>query len=202
MSNFLHRINPFYKFVVVAGLATGLTFVHSFVINMWIFAITVFLFLLGTKLDTWWRAVKISIPLILVGFSIFMSGAIWGGDETARFGTVTVSSAQSGLNMLSRFFSFTGFGLLLSLTTDSFDLVKAMQKNGKLPRKFAYGMMAAINMIPLMISEYRNARLAFAVRGASAGPLSPKVLFAMLVNCFRWSEMLATAMHSRGFHED
>jgi len=194
-------VNPFYKVVVVAGLATGLTFVHSFTINMWIFAITVLLFLLGTKPDTWWRALKISIPLVMVGFSIFMSGLVWG-DETARFGTVTVSSAQSGLNMLSRFFSFTGFGLLLSLTTDSFDLVKAMQKNGKLPRKFAYGMMAAVNMIPLMVSEYKDARLAFAVRGTRTGPLSPKVLFSMLVNCFRWSEMLATAMHSRGFHED
>jgi len=201
MSNFLHRINPFYKFVVVAGLATGLTFVHSFTINMWIFAICLLLLLIGTKPDTWWRALKIFIPLMMIGFSVFMSGAVWA-DQTARFGTVTVSSAQSGLNMLARFFSFAGLGLLISLTTDSFALVKTMQKNGRLPRKFAYGMMAAVNMVPLMAAEYKNARLAFAVRGASAGPLSPKVIFAMLVNCFRWSEMLATAMHSRGFHED
>lgn len=201
MSDFLHRINPFYKFVVIATLATGLTFVHSFTVNMWIFILCVGLILLGTKPATWWRALKIFLPLILIGFSIFMSGAIWS-EQTARFGTVTVSSAQSGLNMLARFFSFAGLGLLISLTTDSFLLVKAMQKNGKLPRKFAYGIMAAINMVPLMKTEYQNARLAFAVRGTNAHPLSPKVIFAMLVNCFRWSEMLATAMHSRGFHEE
>jgi len=76
-----------------------------------------------------------------------------------------------------------------------------MEKDGRLSRKFAYGMMAAINLIPHMKSEYQNARLAFAVRGANVGPLSTKVIFAMLVNCFRWSEMLSIAMHSKGFHE-
>ena len=200
MSQFLHKINPFYKFLVVAGLATGLTFVHSYTINMWIFAICLILLFLGTKPDTWWRALKIFVPLIMIGFSVFMSGAIWA-DQTTQFGTVTVSSAQSGLNMLARFFSFSGLGLLISLTTDSFELVKSMQKNGRLPRKFAYGIMAAIHLIPHMKAEYKNARLAFSVRGVRAGPLSPKVLFSMLVNCFRWSEMLAIAMHSRGFHE-
>ena len=202
MSNFLHRINPFYKFVVIAGLATGLTFVHSFVINLWVFVISILLLLVGTKPTTWWRALKIFIPLAVVGFGIFMSGVFWGEPQVSQFGTVTVSTTQSGLNMLSRFISFAGLGLLISLTTDSFELVKAMKKNGKLPRKFAYGMMAAINMVPLMKTEYQNARLAFAVRGANAGPLSLKVIFAMLVNCFRWSETLATAMHSRGFHEE
>ena len=201
MTNFLHKLNPFYKFIAICLIATGLTFIHSFTINMWIFGISVFLLLMGTKPATWWRALKIFIPLAVIGFGIFMSGLIWGNNSTPEFGTVTVASTQSGLNMLSRFASFAGLGLLISLTTDSFALVKSMEKDGRLSRKFAYGMMAAINLIPHMKSEYQNARLAFAVRGANVGPLSTKVIFAMLVNCFRWSEMLSIAMHSKGFHE-
>ena len=201
MTNFLFKVNPFYKFVVIGGIATGLTFVHSFAVNMWIFGICIALLITGSTPKTWWRFLKIFIPLSIVGFGMFMSGVLWGDSTGSELGTVTVASLQSGYNMLSRFFSFTGLGLLLSLTTDSFELVKAMQKNGRLPRKFAYGMLAAFNLIPHMKSEYQNARLAFAVRGASAGPLSTKVLFSMLVNCFRWSEMLSTAMYSRGFHE-
>ena len=160
------------------------------------------LFLIGTTPHTWLRALKIFIPIAVMGFSIFMSGVIWGaGGEVDQFGGLGLENTQSGLNMLARFFSFAGLGLLISLTTDAFELMKAMQKKGKLPRKFAYGMLAALNLLPHMKTEYQNARLAFMVRGVSVGPLSTKVLFAMLVNCFRWSEMLATAMHSKGFHE-
>jgi len=201
MTNFLYKFNPFYKFLVIGIIATGLTFVHSFSINMWVFVSCIILLLIGTKPKTWWRAFKIFLPLAVIGFGIFMSGFIWGNSNDATFGTLTLASTQSGLDMLARFFSFAGLGLLISLTTDSFELVKSMQKNGRLSRKFAYGMLAAVNLIPHMKAEYQNARLAFAVRGASVGPLSIKVLFAMLVNCFRWSEMLATAMHSRGFYE-
>ena len=202
MTDFLHRLNPFYKFVVIAAIATGLTFIHSFYINMGVFVLCVLLLLVGTKPTTWWRALKIFAPLALIGFSVFMSGFLWGDTSGAEhLGTLRMRSTQTGFNMLSRFISFAGLGLLISLTTDAFALVKAMQKNGRLPRKFAYGMLAALNLVPHMKAEYDAARLAFAVRGAAALPLSPKVIFAMLVNCFRWSEMLSVAMHSKGFKD-
>ena len=201
MTDFLHRLNPFYKFVAIGFIATGLTFVHSFTINMWVLGLSIALFIIGTKPRLWWRALKIFIPLTVIGFGIFMSGLLWGDPSQSEFGTITLASTQSGLNMLSRFFSFAGLGIIISLTTDPFSLIKSMQKDGHLPRKFAYGIMAAINLIPHMKAEYQNARLAFAVRGVRVSVLSTKVIFAMLVGCFRWSEMLAIAMHSKGFYE-
>ena len=185
--------------MVVAIVSIILTFIQSYVINMSIFAISTGLLIIGSTPKTWLKALKIFIPIATIGFSIFMSGLIWGADQLGGLG---LENTQSGLNMLARFFSFAGLGLLLSLTTDSFELIKAMQKNGRIPRKFAYGLLAALNLLPHMKAEYHNAQLAFKVRGMKAGPLSTKVLFAMLVNCFRWSEMLAIAMYSKGFHED
>ena len=201
LSEFLHRVNPFYKFLIIGLVATGLTFVHSYRINFMIVGICIGLFLIGSRPATWMRGAKIFIPIGILALSVFMSGVIWGTDPDVQFSGLAQANTQSGINMVSRFFSFASLGILLSTTTDSFELVKAMQKNGKLPRKFAYGMMAAINLIPHMKVEYQNARLAFAVRGASVGPLSMKVIFSMLVNCFRWSEMLAIAMHSKGFYK-
>lgn len=168
---------------------------------MWVFKISIALLIIGTKPHIWWQALKIFTPLAVIGFGVFMSGVLWGNPSEPEFGVVILATTQSGLNMLSRFASFAGLGLVLSLTTEPFALIKSMQKDGHLPRKFTYGMMAAINLIPHMKSEYQNARLAFAVRGVHVGPLSTKVLFAMLVNCFHWSEMLSIAMHSKGFHE-
>ena len=101
-----------------------------------------------------------------------------------------------------RFFAFAGLGLLFSLTTNPYDLVKAMQKNAKLPRKFAYGMLCAINLMPYIKSEYNNAKLAFQVRGVRVSAFSIKPVFSMLVNCFRWSEVMSIAMFSKGFHEE
>ena len=201
MSEILHKLNPFFKFITISLIATGLTFVHSFTINMWVFGISIASLIVGTKPHIWWRALKIFIPLAVIGFGIFMSGYLWGDASDSEFGTVTLSSTQSGLNMLSRFISFAGLGLIISLTTDSFSLIKAMQKNGHLPRKFVYGLFAALNLIPHMKAEYNAARLAFAVRGATVSPFSLKVIFAMLVNCFRWSEMLSMAMQSKGFKD-
>jgi len=201
MSDFMHKINPFYKFITITMLATILTFVHSYTINMIIFTISILLLILGTKPKTWFIALKFMIPFSIMAFGVYMSGVLWRVQAVEGIGTALTSKQQTGLDMLSRFICFASLGLLISLTTDSFELVKSMQKHGKLPRKFAYGILAAINLVPHMKQEYNNAKLAFSVRGVRVGPLSPKVLFSMLVNCFRWSEMLSIAMHSKGFHE-
>jgi len=201
MSELLHKLNPFYKFLIVTLFATVLTFIHSFEVNALIFLTSLLLIIIGTKPKTWIKAIKILFAVSFVAFSIFMSGALWSSDHGNHLGSLTLASTQTGLNMLSRFFSFTGLGMLLTLTTDPYELVISLQKDAKLPRKFAYGMMAAIHLVPHMRTEYENARLAFRVRGQSAHPFAPKVIFSMLVNCFRWSETLSIAMISKGFSD-
>ena len=201
MSELLHKLNPFYKFLIVTLLATVLTFIHSFKVNILIFVGSLLLIIMGTKPKTWIKAIKILFAVGFIALSIFRSGNLWSGEHGNHLGSLTLESTQTGFNMLSRFFSFTGLGMLLALTTDPYELIKSLQTDAKLPRKFAYGMMAAIHLVPHMRSEYENARLAFRIRGQNAHPLAPKVIFSMLVNCFRWSETLSIAMISKGFYE-
>jgi len=202
MSDFLSRLNPFYKFVFVVVVSTALAFTRLMWLNVWVFAACMFLLVLGAKPRQWLRAIKFLIPVAFFAFSIFMTGARFGGEATGGFGVARLAGTHAGLNMATRFFAFAGLGLLFSLTTNPYDLVKAMQKNAKLPRKFAYGMLCAINLMPYIKNEYINAKLAFQVRGVRVGVFSIKPVFSMLVNCFRWSEVMSIAMFSKGFHEE
>ena len=202
MSDFLSALNPFFKFVFVVACSTVLAFTRSFELNVWVFSVCMVLLLLGSRPGRWLRAVKFLIPVSFLAFGIFMTGARFGNEATGGFIVAKLTGAKAGLLMASRFFAFAGLGLLFSLTTNPYDLVKSMRKEAKLPRKFAYGMLCAVNFLPYMKNEYDSARLAFRVRGVRVGIFSPKPVFAMLVNCFKWSEVLSIAMFSKGFCEN
>ena len=202
MSNFLSRINPFYKFVFIVVFSTVITFMHSLWLNIWVFAISMLLLLIGVEYKHYMKAVKFLAFVFFMATSLFISGLFFGEGTPGIFGTVTTESTQTGINMATRFLSFAGIGLLFALTTDPYELVKSMQKDAKLPRKFAYGMLCALNLLPHIKREYQNAILAFNVRGVRVGPFSLKPLFSMLVNAIRWSEVLSLAMISKGFYEE
>jgi len=201
MGDFLSRIDPFRKFTFLVAIATVITFIHSFWVNVWVFGISMALLLVGTRPAQHVKALRILAPVTVFAVSLFFTGRHFGGGAAGPFGGVSTASTQSGINMAIRLYSFMGIGLLISLTTDPYALVKGLRLHAKLPRKFAYGMLAAIHLLPHMKTEYQNTRLAFMVRGVPVGPLSLKPVFSMLVNVFRWSEMLGIAMVSKGFHE-
>ena len=202
MSDLLSKINPFYKFAFVMVFSTVITFIHSFWLNVWVFAACTLLILIGVPAKKYGVAAKLMIPVTIAAFSFLMMGVFFGRDASGEFGQITTAATQSGLNMATRLYSFAGLGLLLILSTDTCVLVKSLQKYAKLPRKFACGMLCALHLLPYMKKEYDQAKLALRVRGAKTGIFPLKPLFAMLVNAFRWSEMLSIAMISKGFHDE
>ena len=202
MSDFISRINPFYKFVFIIVFSTVITFIHSLWLNIWVFGVAMLLILTGVKYTQYVKVVKFLLPVAFISFSLFVMGLFFGEGSEGMFGTVTTQSTQTGITMATRFLSFAGIGLVFALTTNPYDLVKSLRKDAKLPRKFAYGMLCAVNLLPYIKTEYQNAIMAFRVRGVRVGVLSIKPLFSMLVNAFRWSEVLSLAMISKGFYEE
>jgi len=202
MSDFLSKLNPFYKFVFIIIFSTVFAFTRSMWLNILVFGICMFLLILGARPGQWLRVLKFLIPVAFFSFAIFMTGARFGTEATGGIGREMLSGRQAGLIMATRFYAFAGLGLLFAMTTNTYELVKSMQKDAKLPRKFAYGMLCAINLLPYIKNEYNNAKLAFQVRGVKVSAFSIKPVFSMLVNCFRWSETLSIAMLSKGFHEE
>jgi len=202
MSDFLSRINPFYKFVALLIFSLGVAATRSMWINIGVFSGSIVLLLIGAKPKRWLSGVRFLIPVALFAFSIFMGGVYFGNQSPSNFGIAKLSAVQAGLNLSTRFLAFAWLGILFSITTEPYELVKSFRINAKLPRKFAYGMLCAINLFPYIKNEYVNAKLAFQVRGIKIGFFSSKPIFSMMVNCFRWSEALSMAMQSRGFYEE
>ena len=68
--------------------------------------------------------------------------------------------------------------------------------------RFAYGILAAVNLIPTLQREWTEVNLAYRVRRKKVGILPFGPLFNSLVNGIRWSENVAMAMESKGFEGD
>jgi len=203
MSDLLSRINPLYKFVFIIATSLALAFTRSLALNIWVFALCMLALIIGARPKQILRALILLIPVSFFAFSVFMTGYRFGTTiDTGEFGTSIISQAVSGTIMATRVYAFAGLGLIFSLTTEPYELLKSMKKSAKLPRKFAYGMLCAINLLPLLRVEYKNAKLALQVRGVKSGIFGLKPIFSMLANCFRWSEVLSIAMFSKGFHEE
>ena len=188
MFNYLSKINPFYKFVTVITLALALTFTSSVLLNVVTFLVCFFLLLTGSKKML--SALKILIPILFMALGMYISGVNFGGTQ------------QSGWFLATRIIAFSGFGMVFSLTTEPYEFMKSLRKDAKLPRKYAYGILCAFNLVPYIRNEYQQARLALEVRGVRGGMFSTKPLFSMLVNSIRWSEMLSMAMQSKGFNDN
>ena len=186
MFNYLSKINPFYKFVAVIASSVALAFTSSIIVNVG--TVLVCLLLLATGSRKLLSALKLSVPILVLAVGLYITGANYG------------SHREYGILLSTRIIAFFGLAMVFSVTTDPYDFMKSLQKDAKLPRKFAYGILCAFHLLPYIKNEYNNARLALAVRGVRVGVLSSKPLFSMLVNSIRWSEMLSMAMQSKGFY--
>jgi energy-coupling factor transport system permease protein len=97
-------------------------------------------------------------------------------------------------------------GVLLVASTDPVRMADALTIHWRVSPRFAYGALAALRLIPLLVAEFESARLARRTRGVEAGrnPVALVRLFAgtaftLLVSALRRGSRLATAMDARGF---
>ena len=151
-----------------------------------------------------------SFPLSLASLSIFMALLLRGGSGEEAFESsgnfFVVSSSASNLNdalaVALRIYAYAFLGMLFSFTTDSQAFVYSLMQQCHLNAKFAYGVLAAWNLLPMIRREYSQIKLALAVRGLKIRPWSMKPLFTALVNAMHWAENVAMAMESKGFDEN
>ena len=208
----MRKINPAVKAVTILIAAILISFQYITALNIAIFALCVILIFMfsDVKLKTF---LKILIPALIAAFGIFLLGLYYAksSGDVENLSAITdapyaVRAAmsrnfQTALSLATRLLAYAGLGILFALTTDGEEFIASLIHQCKLSPKFAYGIIAAVNIMPHMLNELENVRLAYKVRGIKAGYFSPKVLFTMLVNSVRWSESLALAMESKGFSQ-
>lgn len=111
-----------------------------------------------------------------------------------------------GLGLALRVIGLALPGVLLVGSTDPVRMADALTTHWRVSTRFAYGALAALRLIPLLLTELATIRLARRTRGVDAGrnPLAAARLFAgaiftLLVGAIRRGSRLATAMDARGF---
>ena len=95
-----------------------------------------------------------------------------------------------------RIMAFASIGLFFVFTIDPRLFILSLNQQFKLPRNFAYGILAAYSFIPIVKQEYQNMRFAYRARGVEKNIF----MLPMLVTAVRSSESIAMAMESKGFN--
>ena len=198
----LDTINPFVKAVTVIVCCLMLAATSSWKVNLAVFGISLLamLFLSGCRVST---LVKTLLPIFFLAAAVFVSGLINGRDAEAVSGSIyQVTSMDSALLLSTRILGYVSLGLLFGFTTDSKLFIISLMHQAKLSPKFAYGILAAFNLIPTLRREWDEVHLAYRARQKKTGLIPIGPLFNTLVNGIRWSENVAMAMESKGFDGD
>ncbi len=187
-------INPSMKFFVILLASILLIFTSSWKMNLFVFALSLFLLIFFSKASLL-AFIKSFLPVILMVVASFYSGYI-NGNQAEH------SPIDSALLLSSRVLAYIGLGFLFSFTTNKKALIMSLIDQCHLSPKFAYGILAAVNLIPTLQREWTEVNLAYRVRRKKVGILPFGPLFNSLVNGIRWSENVAMAMESKGFEGD
>ena len=134
-------------------------------------------------------------PLLLGAGSVALVNVLLSADADATDG------AALGLRVVGLALP----GVLLVATTDPVRLADALTLHWHVSTRFAFGALAALRLVPLLVGEVEAVRLARRARGVEArtpwsrARLLAGIVFALLVGAVRRGSRLATAMDARGF---
>lgn len=116
------------------------------------------------------------------------------------------ATVVTGVGLALRVVGLALPGVLLVASTDPVRLADALTIHWRVPTRFAYGALAALRLVPLLVAEFESIRLARRTRGVEAGrnPLAHArllagIAFSLLVGAVRRGSRMATAMDARGF---
>lgn len=111
---------------------------------------------------------------------------------------LTAPALEAGLALALRVTAIVAVGVAWGRVTDPTRLADALVQQARLPRRFAYGALAALQAIPWLAEDLVALREARRMRGLRAS-WHPRLLVGLLVLAVRRGDRLALAMDARGF---
>ncbi|MCD7716126.1 MAG: energy-coupling factor transporter transmembrane protein EcfT [Lachnospiraceae bacterium] len=210
----LEKLNPSVKMFTVLICVILLSVQYLVSLNTAVFLISLFLLIFFSDARPK-QVLTILIPAFIAAFGLFVTGLYY-----ARGSSIDVTELESlsavpyavraamstnlytAMQLSTRLLAYAGLGILFALSTDGEFFISSLMHQCHLPPRFAYGILAAIHLMPTMTREFSNVKLAFRTRGMKVHWYSLKPIFTMLVNSIRWSESVAMAMESKGFCGD
>ena len=111
---------------------------------------------------------------------------------------LTAPAIAGGVALALRVVAIVAVGVAWGRVTDPTHLTDALVQQARLPDRFAYGALAALQAIPWFAEDLVALREARRVRGLRA-TWHPRVLVGLLVLAIRRADRMAVAMDARGF---
>ncbi len=111
---------------------------------------------------------------------------------------VTQPALAAGSALALRVVAIVAVGIGWTRVTDPTHAADALVQQARLPERFAYGALAALQGIPWLADDLASLREARRIRGLRAS-WHPRVLVGLLVLAIRRADRLAVAMDARGF---
>lgn len=195
----MRQLNPTVKFSVILLVGLIVSFQNNLRLNLILVILFATITAVYLPILKWLR---LWLWLSLAAIGVFFSGYFFLQEKTVGgqwYGWHLSGQTRYGLQLATRIYSFSFLGASFAATTTLPALIESLQQQLHLPPQFAYGIMAAFHVAPLIPPVYRQTQLSLWSRGLSAPWLSARLMTPLLVKSVRWSEILATAMISRGF---
>ena len=208
----LEKWNPSIKVLTTLVCVILLSFQYLISLNLIVFLGALLLLVLFSNAGCR-QLIRILVPALLAAAGLFIMGLYY-----ARGSSITAADMESlqavpyavraamstnfvaAAQLATRLLAYAGLGILFTLTTDGTLFIASLMHQCRLSPKFAYGILAAIHLLPDMVREYNAVKLAFASRRKPVHFWNLQPVFVMLVNSIRWSEAVAMAMESKGFY--
>ncbi|MFC6182452.1 energy-coupling factor transporter transmembrane component T [Lactiplantibacillus daowaiensis] len=183
-------MNPSLKLLLLLLIALEISFTTIVSLNIALVLLAaLYLLLKGTKFKTLgWLLIVPLLPAIGLWSTQYINGS---GDKTLMAWV-----------LFTRIYAFVFTGATFTLTTNILQLADALEQNWHLPSKFAYGVLAAYNLVPKIQHEVQIIRAAGLMRGQQLSFWSPQLYFKAILVSINWSQNLAQAMASHGYVED
>ena len=180
-------MNPSLKLFLVLIIALEVTFTSHLYSNV-VIIILALAYLIYRRVR--WLAWLIVITLV-PALAIFVTIAFFSPGHNVYFAWVLVT----------RLYVYVLTGSAVSCTTSALLLVQSLEQNCHLPSKFAYGILAALNLFPRIAQEVRLIQIAGQMRGVTLHWWSPRLYFKAILAASQWADQMAQAMESHGFVE-
>lgn len=205
----LHQVNPALKLVVLMAMLLYLFFSRDLALYVCLF----FCFSILLSLYSGFTLVRLTlfhIPIVLAALSSATSLLLFGRGEHVvwRWGIIKISeeSIHSAALIGGKTVIIGVIGLILLLTTSPTLLLYSLMQQLKLPAKYAYGFMAGIRLIPIMIEEIIIRTQAIKVRRVKLG-IGPRAIYdrmqlyiiPLLAQSIRRAHTIAIAMQAKQF---
>ncbi|MDO4902789.1 MAG: energy-coupling factor transporter transmembrane component T [Limosilactobacillus sp.] len=182
-------MNPSLKLFLAVIVSMEITFTTHLTVNLIIIGAALVYLIISRVIIS-----KLIVPLLVTvipAAALFSTIAFFAPNKDIHFAWVLVS----------RLYCYVTVGTAVTLTTDKLALIHSLEQNCHLPSKFAYGFLAALNLVPRVTNAVKMIRVAGQMRGVNLHWWSPTLYFKAILSAISWSDQLAQAMETHGFVE-